>query len=77
MLYTSINLAIQTGLLVCTGGELALDAMYACNDAVEAFQNIIVGRAAFERGVGGVFEGLGDVATLFGYGEVGGAEVLV
>lgn len=51
--------------------------MHARNDAIETFQDILVGRTAFERRVGGVFEGLGDVAALFGYGEVGGAEVLV
>lgn len=71
------DLPVQACLLAGAGGELALDAANARDDAVEAAEDVIRGGAALEGGVGRVLEGLLDVGALLLDGEVGGAEVLV
>lgn len=77
VLGTRADLAVEAGLLAGAGGELALNAAHARNDAVEVAEHVVGCRTALERGVGRVLEGLLDEGALLLNGEVCGAEVLV
>jgi len=71
------DLAVEVGLLLGVGGELALHAPHAGEHGVEVLDDILWGGLAVERPRGGLLEQVLDEGGIFFKGEVGGSEVFL